>query len=140
MPSGEVATVTWDGLEGGALHAWVVTATSAGGGTAVSPVTTFTTATAQDGLVVSTTARSQCLAGKAYVAVRALNADTVPVDVTLSTPYGERTVTGVQPGASAYQAFAVRSTQVAAGSAHVAASGSGRAFAGDVEFDALACG
>lgn len=140
VPSGEVARVTWDGLDAGALHAWVVTATSAGGGTAVSPVTTFTTASAQDGLVVSTTARSQCLAGKAYVAVRALNADTVPVDVTLSTPYGERTVTGVQPGASAYQSFAVRSTQVAAGSAHVAATGDGRTFAGDVGFDALSCG
>ncbi|MFB7889823.1 metallophosphoesterase [Cellulosimicrobium cellulans] len=140
VPSGEVARVTWDGLGAGALHAWVVTATSAGGGTAVSPVTTFTTAPVQDGLVVSTTARSQCMAGAAYVAVRATNADTVPVDVTLSTPYGERTVTAVQPGASAYQAFAVRSTQVAAGSAHVAASGAGRAFASDVAFDALACG
>ncbi len=140
VPSGEVATVTWDGLEPGALHAWTVTATSAGGGTSVSPVSTFTTAPGEDGLVVATTARSQCMAGTAYVAVRALNADTVPVDVTLSTPYGERTVTGVQPGASAYQAFAVRSAQVAAGSAHVAATGDGRTFAGDVAFDALACG
>jgi hypothetical protein len=49
-------------------------------------------------------------------------------------------VTGVQPGASAYQSFAVRSTQVAAGSAHVSASGDGRTFAGDAAFDALACG
>ncbi|QJW37227.1 metallophosphoesterase [Cellulosimicrobium protaetiae] len=140
VPSGEVATVAWDGLAPGTLHAWLVTATSAHGGTAVSPVSTFTTAPASGGLVVETTARSQCMAGKAFVAVRALNADTVPVDVTLSTPYGERTVTGVQPGASAYQAFPVRSAQVAAGTAHVTATGDDRTFAGDVAFDAFACG
>nr|WP_240949540.1 metallophosphoesterase [Cellulosimicrobium aquatile] len=140
VPSGEVATVTWDGLEPGAAHAWTVTATSAGGGTAVSPVSTFTTAPAEDGLVVETTARTQCLGGTAYVAVRARNADTVPVDVTLSTPYGERTVTGVRPGASAYQAFSVRASDVAAGTAHVAASGDGRSSAADVPYDALACG
>ncbi|MHA7617515.1 metallophosphoesterase family protein [Cellulosimicrobium cellulans] len=140
VPSGEVATVTWDGLEPGAAHAWTVTATSAGGGTAVSPVSTFTTAPAEDGLVVETTARTQCLAGTAYVAVRARNADTVPMDVTLSTPFGERTVSGVRPGASAYQAFSVRASDVAAGTAHVAASGDGRSSAADVPYDALACG
>ena len=140
VPSGELASVVWDDLEPGAPHAWTVTATSAGGGRAVSPVSTFTTAAVDGGLVLETTARSQCLAGNAYVAVRATNADTVPVDVTLSTPYGERAVTGVQPGASAYQAFPVRAADVAAGTARVGARGDGRVFEGDVAFDALSCG
>ncbi len=140
VASGELATVTWGDLEPGTTHAWAVTAASASGGVAVSPVSTFTTAPADGGLVVDTTARSQCMAGAAYVAVRAANADSVPVDVTLTTPYGERTVTGVQPGASAYQAFAVRAADVAAGTARVTAGGDGRSFEADVAYDALSCG
>jgi len=140
VPSGEVASVTWDGLEPGALHAWTVTATSAGGGVAVSPVQSFTTAPADDALVVTTTARAQCLAGTAYVAVRATNDDTVPVDVTLETPFGTRTVTGVEPGRSAYQAFSVRAASVEAGTAHVSASGDGRTASVDVAHEAVSCG
>ncbi|MCB7136408.1 metallophosphoesterase [Cellulosimicrobium marinum] len=140
VASGEVATVTWDGLEPGTRYAWSVTATSADGGRAVSPVQSFTTAPTTDGLVVSTTARAQCMAGRAVVAVRATNDDTVPVDVTLTTPFGTRTVPGVQPGASAYQAFAVRSASVEAGTAQVAAVGDGRSVAVDVAYDATSCG
>ncbi|OLT54318.1 hypothetical protein [Cellulosimicrobium sp. CUA-896] len=140
VPSGEVATVTWDGLEPGTRHAWSVTATSADGGRTVSPVQSFTTAPAPDGLVVSAVARAQCMAGSAYVAVRATNDDTVPVDVTLETPFGSRTVTGVEPGRSAYQAFPVRSAGVDAGSARVTASGDRRSAEADVAFDAIGCG
>ncbi|WP_069386147.1 metallophosphoesterase [Cellulosimicrobium cellulans] len=140
VPSGEVATVTWDGLEPGTRHAWSVTATSADGGRTVSPVQSFTTAPAPDGLVVSTVARSQCMAGNAYVAVRATNDDTVAADVTLETPFGSRTVTDVQPGRSAYQAFPVRAAGVDAGTARVTASGDGRTAEVEVPFDAISCG
>ncbi|WP_141390371.1 endo-1,4-beta-xylanase [Cellulosimicrobium cellulans] len=64
-------------------------------------------------------ASARCLAGKAYVAVRATNREDVPVDVTLTTPYGSRTFTAVAPGANAYQSFAVRATSVPAGTATV---------------------
>lgn len=140
VASGEVATVTWDGLEPGTRHAWSVTATSAGGGRTVSPVQSFTTAPAPDGLVVSTVARTQCMAGNAYVAVRATNDDTVAMDVTLETPFGTRTATDVQPGRSAYQAFPVRAAGVGAGTALVTASGDGRSAEVDVPFDAISCG
>ncbi|MBD5784808.1 DUF1080 domain-containing protein [Cellulosimicrobium terreum] len=93
-----------------------------------------------DQLAVSVTTDTRCMAGKAYVAVRATNDDTVPADITLSTPLGEKTVTGVQPGKSAYQSFATRATSVEAGDAQVSASGDGRTFAADVAYDALACG
>ncbi|MBD5785781.1 hypothetical protein IF650_06265 [Cellulosimicrobium terreum] len=93
-----------------------------------------------DGLDVSTEARARCLAGKAYVAVRATNDDTVPVDITLATPFGTRTVADVAPGRSAYQSFAVRATSVGAGSAELSASGDGRSFDGDAAYDAVACG
>ncbi len=65
---------------------------------------------------------SRCLAGKAYVAVRATNTGATPVDVTLATPYGERSSTGVVPGANAYQSFASRATAVPAGTATVTAT------------------
>ncbi|WP_435738664.1 beta-L-arabinofuranosidase domain-containing protein [Cellulosimicrobium sp. PMB13] len=64
-------------------------------------------------------ATPRCLAGKAYVAVRAMNAGDVPADVTLATPSGTRTFTAVAPGKAAYQSFAVRASSVAAGTATV---------------------
>ncbi|WP_069386221.1 alpha/beta hydrolase domain-containing protein [Cellulosimicrobium cellulans] len=98
------------------------------------------TAAADDDLAVSTAVQARCLGGKVYLAVRATNDDAVPVDVTLTTPFGERTVAGVEPGASAYHAFAVRATSVGAGSAEVSASGDGRSSTADVAYDALGCG
>ncbi|MBD8079870.1 glycosyl hydrolase [Cellulosimicrobium arenosum] len=61
---------------------------------------------------VEVEARSRCLAGRAYVAVRAVNADAVPVDVVLETPFGSKTFTGVEVGDSAYQAFSSRASEV----------------------------
>lgn len=63
---------------------------------------------AADGVAVTATADARCLAGKPYLAVRAVNDDDVPVDVEIATPYGTKTFTGVAPGTSAYQSFAVR--------------------------------
>ncbi|MBD8079466.1 beta-L-arabinofuranosidase domain-containing protein [Cellulosimicrobium arenosum] len=57
----------------------------------------------------------RCMAGKAYVAVRATNAVDVPADVTVTTPYGSRSFTDVAPGKAAYQSFAVRASTLAAG-------------------------
>ncbi len=95
-------------------------------------------------LDVTATAQARCLAGKAYVAVRATNGGDVPLDVTLDTPFGTKTVSGVQPGANAYQSFAVRSGSVDAGSATVTATGDvdGEAVTTEVDapFDALSCG
>ncbi|MCB7135867.1 family 16 glycoside hydrolase [Cellulosimicrobium marinum] len=91
-------------------------------------------------LAVSADVQTRCLAGKVYVAVRATNDDTVPADITLSTPFGERTVTGVQPGKSAYQSFATRATSVEAGTAQVSATGDGRTAEHDVAYDAVSCG
>jgi hypothetical protein len=80
------------------------------------------------------------MAGKVYVAVRATNDDTVPADITLTTPFGTKTVTGVQPGASAYQSFASRSTSVEAGTAQVSATGGDLTFQADVAYEAASCG
>ena len=65
----------------------------------------------QEGVAITATAEVRCLAGTPYVAVRALNEDTVPLDVVLDTPYGSRTFTDVAPGKNAYQSFAVRGVE-----------------------------
>ncbi|ARU51553.1 hypothetical protein CBR64_08740 [Cellulosimicrobium cellulans] len=79
-------------------------------------------------------AAPRCLAGKVYVAVRAVNAGDVPVDVTLATPFGTRRVEDVAPGASAYQSFASRTTAVPAGEAVVSGTvTAARDGAGDAE-------
>ena len=64
----------------------------------------------------------RCLAGKVYVAVRATNAGEEPVDVTVSTPYGEKSFTGVEPGQSAYQSFASRASGIDAATVSVTAT------------------
>ncbi|MGW6227715.1 ThuA domain-containing protein [Cellulosimicrobium cellulans] len=91
-------------------------------------------------LAVSTEVAARCLAGKAYVAVRATNDEAFPVDVTLTTPFGTRTFADVQPGKSAYQSFATRATSVEAGAVQVSATGDGRSTEGDVDHAAVACG
>ncbi|WP_435736632.1 chitobiase/beta-hexosaminidase C-terminal domain-containing protein [Cellulosimicrobium sp. PMB13] len=74
-------------------------------------------------VVVSSSTR--CLAGRAYVAVRATYAGTgqpgadAPVAIGLTTPFGTRVAVDVAPGASVYQSFAVRSSSVAAGEASI---------------------
>lgn len=85
---------------------------------------------------VTVTAETRCLAGKVYVAVRATNDGDAPLDVTLATPYGTRTVAAVAPGASAYQSFASRAASVPGGTAVVTVDG----FAPlEVAFDARSC-
>ncbi|MFI5909895.1 discoidin domain-containing protein [Dactylosporangium sp. NPDC051541] len=72
---------------------------------------------------VQATARTQCIAGKAYVAVDARNNDTAPLTIELITPYGSRTVTATAPGKNAYQSFPARLAAVPAGAATVKVTG-----------------
>ncbi|SDL22177.1 family 43 glycosylhydrolase [Nonomuraea jiangxiensis] len=72
---------------------------------------------------VTVTAQARCLAGKAYVAVRARNDHEAPVTLALETAYGERSFPNIAPGANAYQSFATRAASVTAGSVTVRATG-----------------
>ncbi|OLT53595.1 hypothetical protein [Cellulosimicrobium sp. CUA-896] len=102
------------------------------------PGTTNVTVTAEDGseraytlawtdggaqAPVTATAEPRCLAGKVYVAVRVTNEGDAPVDVAVSTPYGDRSFADVAPGKNAYHAFATRSASVDAGTVVVAVDG-----------------
>jgi alpha-L-arabinofuranosidase/regulation of enolase protein 1 (concanavalin A-like superfamily) len=95
-------------------------------------------------LDLEATAQPRCLAGKAYVAVRATHGEDVPVDVTVSTPFGEKTFADVAPGKNAYQSFATRATSAPAGTATVTGTaevdGEQVTSTVDVAYDALDCG
>ncbi|MBD8078389.1 discoidin domain-containing protein [Cellulosimicrobium arenosum] len=86
-------------------------------------------------------AQARCLAGKAYVAVRAQNTGETPADVRLEAASGSRTVDGVAPGANAYQSFAVRASSVDAGTVRVVGTGrDGTERSWGVAYEAISCG
>src|SRR5690606_18945699 len=68
-----------------------------------------------DGIV----AESRCLAGTAYVAVRATNGEDEAVALRLVTPFGQRAFGQVAPDANAYQSFNARSSSLDAGTVSV---------------------
>ncbi|NUT51109.1 MAG: hypothetical protein HOV94_27965 [Saccharothrix sp.] len=72
---------------------------------------------------VAVQARAQCVGSTGYVSLSAKNNESGPLTIELITPYGSRTVSGVAPGKSAYQAFSTRSGSVPAGTATVTATG-----------------
>ncbi|MET4226044.1 pullulanase-type alpha-1,6-glucosidase [Oerskovia enterophila] len=78
---------------------------------------------------LTTSARTQCVAGRATVTVVAVNAGPVPATVTVETPFGAKTFTGVLPGKSAQQTFATRQAQIPASTSRV----TGTATIGDEE-------
>ncbi|WP_454042456.1 glycerophosphodiester phosphodiesterase family protein [Cellulosimicrobium sp. Marseille-Q8652] len=73
-----------------------------------------------DPRLVNLAARAQCLNGRAHVAVHAVNGEQAPVDVRLTTPYGDAKRSAVRPGAGAYVLVSSRATSVPAGTATVA--------------------
>ncbi len=90
---------------------------------------------------VAVTTQVRCLAGNAYLAVRALNDEDVPLTITLDTPYGSKTVENVAPGKNAYQAFPVRADEVEAGTSSVTATDAeGRTATVESEYAASSCG
>ncbi|QKW17251.1 carbohydrate-binding protein [Verrucosispora sp. SN26_14.1] len=82
----------------------------------------FEAATAD--LPVTVSAQTRCVGGKAYVAVQARNDHDAAVDVVLESAYGQRSVSAVAPGASAFQQFNSRTAATQAGTATVRVTGS----------------
>ena len=95
-------------------------------------------------LDVAVEATPRCLAGKVYIAVRAVNGESVPIDVELTTPFGTKRFEDVAPGKNAYQSFATRAASIDAQVVTVDASatidGSEVDLTQDVEVAPLSCG
>lgn len=143
VPSGTAATATWTDVEPGE-HGWYAVVTGPYGGTVVSPVHTFTVGDATGPSTLSdVTAESRCLAGRAYVAVRAANADDAALDVRFDTGFGAKDFAAVAPGKFAYASFSTRSGTVEDGEVTVTASatdGTGPEESVTVPFEGVACG
>ncbi|MBD8079658.1 GH92 family glycosyl hydrolase [Cellulosimicrobium arenosum] len=149
-----VAGVTVDGADHTA--AWLDVSALQGGGSldfdlsdssegltwGTAPADRIPSVSAEDAATpsVDVQASTRCLAGTAYVAVRATNTGDVPADVTLSTPFGSRTFADVAPGRNAYQSFSVRADAVDAGVATVTATPAGGVpTTVQARYDALGC-
>jgi len=129
------ATVPADAAAG-SYDLWVVAAPS--GTTARIPVTVEAAApTVQlEGLEAS----ARCMGKFVHVAARATNGEDVPVDVVLTTPYGEKRFPNLQPGKSAYQAFNTRATSVEGGTVTFTATLDGVTQEYEVPFEGITCG
>ncbi|WP_328854357.1 family 43 glycosylhydrolase [Microbispora hainanensis] len=78
--------------------------------------------TASPEVRLTVTAASRCVGSSAYVAVTAVNDSGVPATITLTTPYGSKTVADVAPGKQAYQSFNTRAGNIDAGTVTVKAT------------------
>ncbi|HEY1093282.1 MAG TPA: beta-L-arabinofuranosidase domain-containing protein [Glycomyces sp.] len=63
------------------------------------------------------TATTRCVAGKVQVVTTVRNPSTQTVTVVVSTPYGDKTIASLPPGAAASQAFATRTASIPGGTA-----------------------
>ncbi|GII97752.1 subtilase family protein [Sediminihabitans luteus] len=70
-------------------------------------------------ITLGVSARSQCVNGKAMVAVYAYNSGTSKTTIDLTTPWGTETVKNVKPKSAAYKLFDTKSTSVTAGTATI---------------------
>ncbi|MFG6446121.1 family 16 glycoside hydrolase [Microbacterium sp. P07] len=95
--------------------------------------------TAPAPLAVSATSEVRCIAGKGSLTVRATNSDTVPVDVTLKSSYGEKVIKAVKPGTTVFHTFTTRQAAVPAGSATVSATGASRTGEATTAYAAKSC-
>jgi hypothetical protein len=89
---------------------------------------------------VEVQAKTQCIGGKAYVAVNAVNADSAALDIELITAYGSKKITAVAPGKTAYQQFNSRAAIVPAGSATVKVTGGSVTSEIQAPYGAASCG
>ncbi|QFY14551.1 DUF1349 domain-containing protein [Nonomuraea phyllanthi] len=80
---------------------------------------TLTISSSSSQVELAVSASSRCIGTSAYVAVTAVNGSDVPATVTLTTPFGSKTVADVAPGKRAYQSFNSRAGQIDAGTATV---------------------
>ncbi|MEV7807710.1 multicopper oxidase domain-containing protein [Microbispora sp. NPDC088329] len=104
----------------------------------------FTVTDADKKVPLTVTASSRCVGTSTYVAVTAVNGGDVPATITLTTPYGTKTVADVAPGKQAYQSFNTRAAQIDAGKVTVKGTATidGKQVSSTYEatYNAISCG
>ncbi|WP_163543511.1 Ig-like domain-containing protein [Occultella kanbiaonis] len=88
--------------------------------------------------------RSQCWGDQAVVAVHAVNLTDLPVDIRLTTPFGDKKFTAVQPGAAVYHGFVTGGASIGPDGASVAGyswhEDHGHYQRDTVNYEAVSCG
>ncbi|MEF3405651.1 sialidase family protein [Agromyces sp. CCNWLW203] len=130
-------TITQADLDAGSFTPVTTWTSTSGANVIVVKHTGETVAFAAAPAPVEVTASGRCLGARAYLAVRAVNAGDESVDLTLQTPFGERSFAAVAPGASAFHVFAARAAAFEGGAASAAVPDAGVV---EAEYAALACG
>ncbi|MEV0826766.1 ThuA domain-containing protein [Nonomuraea rubra] len=110
----EPVTVTGDGQ-----HELKYRSADKAGNVEETKTLTLTISASAPQVKLTVSASSRCIGTSAYVAVTAVNGSDVPVTVTLTTPFGTKTVADVAPGKQAYQSFNSRAGQIDAGTVTV---------------------
>lgn len=95
-------------------------------------------------LTVSSVTAGRCVAGKAALTMQTTNASTVPVALTVTTPYGVKQVATLAPGKTTSAVFTTRVAAIAAGSVSVVTTGTVDGAPASVTtpaaYAAIACG
>lgn len=74
---------------------------------------------------VTATATTRCVAGKVTLVTQIGNTDDVPLNVSVATAYGTKSINQIAPGNTVAQTFSTRAPQVGAGTATVTARTAG---------------
>jgi len=91
------------------------------------------------GLDLSASVATRCVAGKLQLIVTVRNADGHDAEVTIETPYGDKSL-DLADGKSISAAFASRAAAIPAGAATVTGAAGDAAFQASVPFPAASCG
>ncbi|MDA1361094.1 family 43 glycosylhydrolase [Glycomyces luteolus] len=86
------------------------------------------------------TTTTRCAAGKVYLTVSVRNTGDATASFTLSTPYGTRNVSGLEPGAASSAAFNTRTADLPAGTVEVTGTAEAGERTESVDYPALHCG
>ena len=103
--------------------ATAITAWSEGGQARIESITAIPLAEHASRLDVSVEATPKMRGGKVHLSVSAANNSGTKVDVTVSTPYGDKTIKNVKPGTSVTLSINTKTASVPAGQATVTVTG-----------------
>ncbi len=101
------------------------------------------TVTARTGVVLTDlSAAPRCLAGRAYLAISAVNGDDSPVDISFDSAFGPSSFAAVGVGKTAYRSITTRMASLAAGTVTITGTvpGTARSQAYTVTYPATTCG
>ncbi len=96
--------------------------------------------TDRDEVSVEVEVQPRCVAGRAHLAVRALNTDEAPASIELVTGYGSRRFDEVAVGKHAFHTFTTRQSALEAGTVSVIASIADRSSTAEAAYEAVDCG